>query len=637
MPGNKLLSSVKSAILGAPEKKNEKQTSGAVMVPLKPKLPYNPYGLNGLAPKIENSALADDIAHPVSLADLSVDINDYLPAEFKQETTNFEAKYKDLQQDYIGNGGSAMIRRVVRKNSDDGVVYALKKFAVFRNESVQSYCKRTTCEFILTHSMHHLHVVDVLEMVKLQLEIPRTWGMIMLNYPCDFYKIIKSPKWKYTSIEEKLCCFKQIAIGLRYIHEEDICHLDLKPDNILVTKHGVLKITDFGCSVVGHEIHGDFNSPIVQYKKLLGTPPYQAPETTIYKFTAKSERKPYCPFKFDYYSLGLMLFVIIVSKAPFVNSHDSDSNFKKYHSDYTNLTDLHPAFLQNDANVIPRGTRSLFANSYGFAGDWVRIWWRLADPNPETRMTLRDLFHDEWFQSIGVCIDELEYQCNFIHHNYLNNKNDFQVLHGQESQNEKVHRHGGGIRRRSSTILRHRSTSCAPAMNSTSSSESSSYRYTSLIPKDVGANTNHFITQRRSSLPPSHSLIMNGSNATNHNNTFYLNPNASTDKSSHSSSISECHSKNVPTTDDNSRSFDTQPLVSLQKLNLGSENTTEEKHTHFNQNYNFYYPDGETMHFEFTKEDYADPNKFMVIPVDDVESALQNVVSHEHYSIMETI
>lgn len=648
--GNKLLHTMKSHLHIHHDYKHEKQPT----IPPKPKLPYNPYGLNTVSQKHTNGAFSDEVIHPISLPNLSADINDYLPLPFQQKSTNFEEKFKDLQQDYIANGGSAMIRKVVLKEENNEKIYALKKFALFKTESVDSYYRRTTSEFILTHSMHHLHVVEVLEMVKLQLEIPRAWGMIMVNYPCDFYKIIRSPKWKYTSIEEKLCCFKQVCLGLKYIHEQDICHLDIKPDNILVTKHGVLKITDFGCSVTGHETHGDFNSPVQMYQKLLGTPPYQAPEVTGYKMIHKTERKPYCPFKFDYYSLGLLLFVIIVGKTPFLDSIEWDHNFKTFVHDHNEYVETHPTFLLNDEKTIPRFTRSAFANTYGHVGDWVRTWWRFCDPNPITRLTLRDLFKDEWFQSIGICIDEMEYECNFIHHNHKDL--NFLVPYGKEHDIEKVHRYGGGLKSRSNTISRSRGMS-----SSTISSLAHEQKYSSLIPKDIETPLD-VINKRRGSHIASHSLGyknrgLNKSESGVHLSSVPISSSSSSDVSYVKFSLAEDSDAALvdtppfaeyPTDNNDVRIKTDDQLISLQSLeiqgaNMSVSNTTLDLYKDvpvdgtIEHQYNFYYPDGETMHFEFTSENYREAEKFMVVDFEDVVKSVINVISHDHSSITELI
>jgi mitogen-activated protein kinase kinase kinase 1 len=39
---------------------------------------------------------------------------------------------------------------------------------------------------------------------------------------------------------------KDILIGLRYLHERKIAHLDIKPDNILVSEKGEYKLADLG-------------------------------------------------------------------------------------------------------------------------------------------------------------------------------------------------------------------------------------------------------------------------------------------------------------------------------------------------------------------------------------------------------
>ena len=64
----------------------------------------------------------------------------------------------------------------------------------------------------------------------------------------------------------------EIALGLQYLHGFDVIYRDLKPENVLLTHDGHIRLTDFGLSKEGisHNIHGT--------KSFCGTPEYLAPE-----------------------------------------------------------------------------------------------------------------------------------------------------------------------------------------------------------------------------------------------------------------------------------------------------------------------------------------------------------------------
>ncbi|KAI8621974.1 kinase-like domain-containing protein, partial [Chytriomyces sp. MP71] len=83
----------------------------------------------------------------------------------------------------------------------------------------------------------------------------------------------------------------QVAQGLKQIHELQIIHLDLKPSNIMISGHGLLKIGDFGCATMLPVAH-DFERE--------GDRTYIAPEVMESKFG------PEC----DVFSLGLIIFEI---------------------------------------------------------------------------------------------------------------------------------------------------------------------------------------------------------------------------------------------------------------------------------------------------------------------------------------
>jgi eukaryotic-like serine/threonine-protein kinase len=106
-------------------------------------------------------------------------------------------------------------------------------------------------------------------------------------------------RWLQTprSPAEIVAMFVQAGRGLAAAHAAGLVHRDFKPDNVLVTGHGVPRVADFG--LVGH---GESNAPrapnvaITTPGTLLGTPRYMAPEllTSGGAATAQSDQFAFC-------------------------------------------------------------------------------------------------------------------------------------------------------------------------------------------------------------------------------------------------------------------------------------------------------------------------------------------------------
>lgn len=98
---------------------------------------------------------------------------------------------------------------------------------------------------------------------------------------------------------------KQIVTGIRAFHRQEMIHQDLKPGNIMIDKHGTVKVIDFGSTkIAGIK---EISSPI-EHGGLLGTYDYAAPEYFQgYPGT----------FSSDLYSLAAITYEMLTGKLPY--------------------------------------------------------------------------------------------------------------------------------------------------------------------------------------------------------------------------------------------------------------------------------------------------------------------------------
>ncbi|HEX5057834.1 MAG TPA: protein kinase [Kofleriaceae bacterium] len=107
-------------------------------------------------------------------------------------------------------------------------------------------------------------------------------------------------------VEDALAVIRAATLGLREAQRSGFTHRDVKPSNLMVDGHGVVKVLDFGLAAGSP---GSVTDGPVAQTTLAGTPLYMAPEQ------ARGEA---IDFRADIYALGATLFHLVSGHPPFI-------------------------------------------------------------------------------------------------------------------------------------------------------------------------------------------------------------------------------------------------------------------------------------------------------------------------------
>ena len=165
--------------------------------------------------------------------------------------------------------------------------------------------------------------------------------------------------------------FYQVFSGLCYLHGNNILHRDLKLENILISEvekdiktketFFTIKIIDFGTAKIFQRNKTE--------KVVVGSSYYIAPEVFKHKYNEKC----------DTWSVGVILYMLIVGRAPFDGIDDNEIIEKIKEGKYNS----------NHKKLLACSTE---------VQDLLK---RLLDVNTETRLSAREALNHQWFKSYG--------------------------------------------------------------------------------------------------------------------------------------------------------------------------------------------------------------------------------------------
>jgi death-associated protein kinase len=109
------------------------------------------------------------------------------------------------------------------------------------------------------------------------------------------------------SEEEASFFIKQILLGVQHLHNHNVAHLDLKPENVMLLGDNsrIIKLIDFGLS---RKI-----LPGAEVREMLGTPEFVSPEVVNYEPLSLNT---------DLWSIGVITYIMLSGLSPFLgDSH----------------------------------------------------------------------------------------------------------------------------------------------------------------------------------------------------------------------------------------------------------------------------------------------------------------------------
>ncbi|EDO16549.1 hypothetical protein Kpol_1064p31, partial [Vanderwaltozyma polyspora DSM 70294] len=240
----------------------------------------------------------------------------------------------------LGSGAGGSVKVITRPS--DNEVFAVKQFRDKKpNESMGSYSRKCMSEYLIGSTLLHPNIVETLDIFS----DPKNnkFFQVMEFCPVDFFAVVTSGSMSRGEVN---CCMRQMAEGVKYLHDKGLAHRDLKLDNTMMTEDGIVKIIDFGSATI---FKYPFAKNTIMAHGIVGSDPYLAPEV----LTSSSS---YEPEFVDVWSLAIIYCCIILKRFPWKIPHPKmDENFRLYslpdemEHDYVESAKIHERLLKERA------------------------------------------------------------------------------------------------------------------------------------------------------------------------------------------------------------------------------------------------------------------------------------------------
>ncbi len=191
----------------------------------------------------------------------------------------------------LGTGAHSTIMQVRR--AADSKHYALKVVPIDGPED-QKFLDQAKHEFKVAQMLDHPNLIKIYALEEQKdwlFRVKKVHTLIEYVNGKTLDQVPRIPLPKLVQV------FERVAAGLVHMHRRQVCHADLKPNNVMLSRTGDVKIIDYGLAWIKGE----------GKDRVQGTPEYMAPETAKNKMV--NERT-------DIYNFGALMYRLVTWRLP---------------------------------------------------------------------------------------------------------------------------------------------------------------------------------------------------------------------------------------------------------------------------------------------------------------------------------
>lgn len=266
----------------------------------------------------------------------------------------------------LGSGLSGKVKLARHKKS--GALFAVKilDYARFDAKEKDEIFKNLRNELTVLKKLDHPNIIQLYEVVEkgsYRGSSKKTVSYATLEFAAkgEIFDVLSrtGPLGENTARSY----FGQLLSAMEYLSSQGVAHRDIKPENLLLSEKLLLKLVDFGFAT-GFD-------PTRKNLTRLGTERYMAPEVLACK--------PYNAVKADVFSAGIVLFIFVTGRPPFLQADQNDHIYRAF-------LQARPAFWTSHEKMLGRE----------IPADFKALIAGMLDLDPELRLSFEGIRASQW-------------------------------------------------------------------------------------------------------------------------------------------------------------------------------------------------------------------------------------------------